>query len=180
MNCSLFSPLPYFLVAILILMVPWNGQIKRQIRQRKEGREIIRPKYNSTWITGTWKFSSWTGFCGGFHIQKQENFKCNWNKPSFKKIQRGEFNLKKSIHCIDPVIQLLQAAWAPWQVPRGSIWMSKSSSFIEFPNKECTSFGTCRSIKHHSPPNLPCMADSWGWWGQIIELNTVIEHESRA
>lgn len=58
--------------------------------------------------------------------------------------------------------------------------MSKSSSFIEFPKKECTSFGTHRSIKHHSPPNLPCKADSWGWRGQVIELNTVIEHESRA
>ena len=29
-------------------------------------------------------------------------------------------------------------------------------------------------------PNLSCKADSWGWRGQIIELNTVIEHESRA
>jgi hypothetical protein len=40
--------------------------------------------------------------------------------------------------------------------------------------------GTCRSIKHHSPPKLPCKTDSWGWQGQIIELNTVIEHKSES
>lgn len=79
---------------------------------------------------------------------------------------------------IDPVILLARQLEPRTSSQRKQL--GNSISFIESPNKECTSLGTHRSIQHYSLPNIPHKADSWRWRGQIIELNTVIEHESLA